>query len=344
MDGFAFRFNDWQPEKPLAIAGETAAGNRNQYSLAKNTTFRIFTGAPLPQGADTVVMQEKAVIEQDKLWINDTRLTAGSNVREPGSEIKAGTIALYKNDLLTAPAIAFLAGIGIADVRIFPSPVVSIIITGNEFQATGEPLEHGQVYESNSYGLTAALNRAGVMDVLVYFASDSLEVVEISIAEAMQNSDIVLLTGGVSVGDYDFVIPALKNCGVVKHFHKVRQKPGKPLFFGTKANKLIFGLPGNPSSVLTCFYEYVLPAIYLISGRRSELNTINVPITETINKGSGLTHFLKGRFDGTAVTSLSAQESYRLKSFAKANCLIVVPEETTSYIAGEMVEIHLLPQ
>ncbi|MEJ7911704.1 MAG: molybdopterin-binding protein, partial [Chitinophagaceae bacterium] len=160
---------------------------------------------------------------------------------------------------------------------------------------------------------------------------------------ALGESDVVLLTGGVSVGDYDFVIEATKQCGVQQVFHKVKQRPGKPLYFGRLHTKTVFGLPGNPSSVLSCFYNYVLPALEKLSNKGSSMHQLTAPLTTAVSKPSGLTHFLKGRYENGAATPLSAQESYRLSSFAQANCLICLEEERTDFRAGEMVSIYLLP-
>jgi len=151
------------------------------------------------------------------------------------------------------------------------------------------------------------------------------------------------LTGGISVGDYDFVLQAATECGVEKLFHKIKQRPGKPLYFGKRGNKLVFGLPGNPSSVLTCFYQYVIPALEKLSKREIGLRTIKVPLAKTFQKNTGLTHFLKGFYNGNAAVQLDAQESFRLRSFAKANCLIEIDEEIASLKEGELVNVYLLP-
>jgi len=160
--------------------------------------------------------------------------------------------------------------------------------------------------------------------------------------QALQNSDVVLLTGGISVGDYDFVLQAASTCGVEKLFHRVKQRPGKPLYFGKKDKKLVFGLPGNPSSVLTCFYIYVLRALGQLSNRSLALQLIHAPLGKTFRKDAGLTHFLKGHYDGNVALPLDAQESYRMRSYALANCLIQIDEEVTEYLEGASVKVHLI--
>jgi molybdopterin molybdotransferase len=344
MDGYAFSFEGWKQHKRLKIAGEVAAGSNETFTLDPGEAVRIFTGAAVPAGADTVIMQEKIKIEDGKLIIENDDLLQGNSVRSQGSEIKAGALALGKDDFLSPAAIGFLAGIGITEVKVYPNPSISIIITGNELQQPGKPLQHGQVYESNSFALKAVLKQLSIDSTQILYAADKPEIVTDTLKKALQQSDVVLLTGGISVGDYDFVLQAATECGVEKLFHKVKQRPGKPLYFGKKENKLVFGLPGNPSSVLTCFYQYVIPGLEQLSKRKISLQTMQVPLSRSFQKNTGLTHFLKGIYNGKTAASLDAQESYRLSSFATANCLIQIDEETTTLKEGELVNVYLLPQ
>jgi len=344
MDGYAFSFEGWKKHKKLKIAGEVAAGSNETFTLTPANAVRIFTGAAVPAGADTVIMQEKVKIENGELKIEDEALQQGTSVRSKGSEIKAGELALGKESVLSPAAIGFLAGIGMAEVRVYPNPSITIIITGNELQQPGETLLHGQVYESNSFALKAVLQQLHITDIKILYATDKPEVVTGTLKKALEQADVVLLTGGISVGDYDFVLQATTECGVEKLFHKIKQRPGKPLYFGKKENKLVFGLPGNPSSVLTCFYQYVIPALAKLSKREIGLQTIKTPLAKTFQKNTSLTHFLKGFYNGKTAALLDAQESFRLSSFAKANCLIQVDEDTTTLSEGELVDVYLLPQ
>ena len=343
MDGYAFSFNGWKQYKKLKIAGEVAAGNNETFTLSPENAVRIFTGAAVPAGADTVIMQEKTKTQNGELIIEDENLPVGNSVRPKGSEIKSGALALTKENVLSPAAIGFLAGIGITEVKVYPNPVVSIIITGNELQQPGKSLEHGQVYESNSFALKAVLQQLHIGNIQILYASDKPEIVTGTLQKALQESDVVLLTGGISAGDYDFVLQAATECGVEKLFHKIKQRPGKPLYFGKKDNKLVFGLPGNPSSVLTCFYQYVIPALEKLSKRKIGLQSLRVPLAKSFQKNIGLTHFLKGSYDGKSAIPLDAQESYRLSSFSRANCLIQIDEELTSLKEGELVDVYLLP-
>lgn len=343
MDGYAINYQGWKKNEALKIEGMVQAGLAELNPLKSDEARRIFTGAAVPEGADTVVMQEKVDIHDGKLIIKDNNLVIGQNVRIQGSEAKKGEIALEKGHLLNATAIGFLAGLGIHELLVYPAPTISIILTGNELQQPGLALSYGQVYESNSYALSAAIRELGILNVDVFSAEDDLKILIEVLAIAMQKSNLVLLTGGVSVGDYDFVIRAAEANGVDQVFHKIRQKPGKPIYFGKKGEKYIFGLPGNPASVLTCFYEYVYPAIGLLSNRQKEMIKLNAVLESDINKPAGITHFLKAYYNGKTVKELKAQESFRLSSFAKANCLIELKAEQSGFKAGDEIEIHILP-
>lgn len=343
MDGYAFRFDNWTKNPRLSIEDEIPAGRTDEVALSTNKAMRIFTGAPLPSGADTVVMQEKTEVTGTTLKITDEQLQRGANVRPIGSEILKGTLGLAKGSKLTPGAIGFLATIGKDKVAVYPAPKVSIIVTGKELQQPGTSLQHGQVYECNSYMLHAALQQLQIKVVLIEHADDELSVLQQMIAKHLLIADVLLITGGVSVGDYDFVTPALKQYGVEQVFYKIKQKPGKPLYFGKKENRLVFGLPGNPSSVLTCYYEYVVPALEMMTQRANFILKHHLPLTADYYKKTGLTHFLKSYCAKNSVAILAGQESYKLQSFAKANCIVCLPEERDEFKKGELVEGHLLP-
>src|SRR5690606_19116091 len=253
MDGYAIRHQD--REQALKVADKIPAGSTIQKTLSPGETMRIFTGAPLPIGADTVFMQEKVQInEGGSIQINDRELQLGDNVRPIGSEVRKGELAMKSGTFLTPAAIGYLAGIGCTHVDIYATPKVVIILTGNELKPLGEPLGFGEVFESNSHQLRSALYQLGIKEMDMVHVPDDVEQLKTTMEKALEDADVVLLVGGVSVGEYDYVTTAAGACGVEQRFHRIRQKPGKPLFFGTKQEKLVFGLPGNPSSALTCFY------------------------------------------------------------------------------------------
>jgi molybdopterin molybdotransferase len=345
MDGFALRIDDYNIKNKLTIKGESKAGIPYNSTLGPGEASRIFTGAPVPVGADTIVIQENITIQNDQLIINDKLLQKGSNVRPMGSEIKANSLAFKKGSLLTPAAIGFLAGIGIYEVSVYSSPVIHLIVTGNELTKPGTKLLFGQVYESNSYTISAALQQMGLKLLSITQVKDDYKKIENTILNKLNDSEILLITGGISVGDYDYIAKALNACGVEQVFHGIKQKPGKPLFFGCKGKKLIFGLPGNPSSVLTCFYEYVYPCIKAMMGySQTNLPKKTLPLSNAYQKKSGLTHFVKAFCTAQDVTPLHAQESYRMQSFAVSNCLICLGEEKEFFQNGDQVEVHLIPE
>lgn len=341
MDGYAFSFENWDGKSELEVCGEIQAGNENVIELKPNQAVRIFTGAAMPVNAETVVMQEHVTINGNTIHIENKKLTKGANVRLQSSQTKKGELALDKGQLLTAPAISFLASIGIANVDVFSKPVISIIVTGKELIQPGNEITEGKIYESNSFGLSAGLNALGITSIFVEVVDDVEEEIVQAITRQLSCCDILILTGGVSVGDYDFVPAALEKCGVKNIFHKVKQKPGKPIYFGKRNDTLVFGLPGNPASVLTCFYEYVVPAIYLFSKKQFS-KIIKMPLVNDYKKKAGLTYFLKGKTNNENVTILNNQESYLMNSFALADCIIELEEEKEQFVKGEMVNVLMI--
>src|SRR6185436_19939492 len=194
MDGYAISFEGWKTHKRLRIVGEVAAGSNKTFDLSPENAVRIFTGAAVPSGADTVIMQEKIRVQNGELIVDDETLKQGTSVRPKGSEIKEGDLALEKETVLSAAAIGFLAGIGIAEVKVYPNPSISIIITGNELQQPGQSLQHGQVYESNSFALKAVLQQLHIESIQILYATDKPEIITDTLKKALQQSDVVLLT------------------------------------------------------------------------------------------------------------------------------------------------------
>ncbi len=341
MDGYAIKFED--KDLKLKIVGEIPAGFTEHFKLDNGTACRIFTGAPLPEGADTVVMQEKIrITDSEYVIIEDKDLEKGLNVRPIGSDAKKDTVAISADSYLSAAAIGYLAGIGCTEVEVFAAPSVSLILTGNELVKPGDALGFGQVFESNSYQLESVLRQSGVKNIETFWVKDNPSEVEKTLNLALSKTDIVILVGGVSVGDYDYVIDATKKCGIEQQFHKIRQKPGKPFYFGTKAEKLIFGLPGNPSSALTCFYLYIAPLLASLTKIPGITMKTKAVTAAAYKKKNGLTHFLKATYLDGKVTPLHAQESYRLQSFAEANCLMILEENSEGCAKDEVVDIILL--
>lgn len=346
MDGYAFTFADYNPNNAsstLQVAGKVPAGSSTQLTLQRGQAARVFTGAPIPAGADTVVMQEVTEEQNGQLRFTQPTLKRGDNFRPAGSEIAKGETALEKGIVITPATIGFLAGMGFAEVTVYDNPAITLIITGDELQTPGQPLAWGQVYEASSVMLQSLLAQMGIQNINLLYVADELAATTAALETALQQSDIVLLTGGVSVGEFDYVVRAAENCGVRQLFHRVLQRPGKPLYAGVKAGKTVLGLPGNPSSVLTCFYQYVWPLLRKHTGHNDQLQTIQAPLAAPHNKPHQLTHFLKGIYANSQVTILGAQESYRLRSFAVANCLAELPAEARAFHTNEIINIYLLP-
>ncbi len=338
MDGFAIKLEDVQ--KILPIQDELPAGSSKQLSLNKNACIKVFTGGPVPEGADIVIQKEWTRVASNSIQINAGYLELGANIRMPGSDIKKGALAFKKGTAISAMHIGYLASMGITQLPVIRKPRVGIIITGNELVQPGNELLPGQVYESNSYALKACLQKQQINSIQLYHVKDNLEATQETISKALSENDMLLITGGVSVGDYDFVAGACIQQGVQKLFHGVKQKPGKPLFFGKKADVLVFGLPGNPSSVLSCYQQYVFPALNALTGIPMQENSF-AKLEMPFEKKPPLTLFLKGYYDSGSVQVLPAQASYQLSAFVTANCWVELDETENYFAKDQMVKIHL---
>lgn len=337
MDGYAFSFEYWDKKSPLKVVANIQAGAIFNGTLQPNEAARIFTGAAVPAGADTVVMQEKTSVIDSRLIINDIKIKLGDNVRLRGVQTQKNGVALEKNTYLSPAALSFLAGIGVENVNVYAKPRVNIIITGEELAKNTQEISEGKVFESNSFSLIAALNQLGITPDNIDYVGDNEQLITEKISQKLE-TDILILTGGVSVGDYDFVVKSLENCGIEKIFHRIKQKPGKPIYFGKNKKTLVFGLPGNPASVLTCFYVYITLAISTITKKNIFINK-PLLLGSPYQKNTGLTHFLKAKIKSEKVFILENQESFMMNSFAIADCLVELPEEENLFLEGDFVNI-----
>jgi molybdopterin molybdotransferase len=289
-------------------------------------------------------MQEKVMREGNAITVTDATLNRGLNIRKAGSEIKKGKIALKKGSLLTPAACSFLTSAGITHVDVYRQPSVAIVVTGNELVKPGKKLNPGEIYESNSIALKLALQKEGISDISIHHVRDTKVAMKKIFLKVVATHDIVLFTGGISVGDYDFTSSVFAENGVKKVFYKLKQKPGKPIYFGTLKNKAVFGLPGNPASVMTCFYLYVIPAMRTMQNHpEKELRRIQLPLSGSFSRKPGMTIFLKAFTDYKRVEVLQGQQSYIMKSFASANALVMLDAETETVDDGEPVTTILLP-
>ncbi len=337
MDGYAFSFEQWDKKSQLQIVGEIQAGTKSDYRLKAQEAIRIFTGAPVLGGADTVVMQEKTERTKNLLTITDPNIQSNLNIRPQGSQTKQGDLALTKDQLISPATISYLAGMGLDKIKVYKKPTVGIILTGKELVKPGQTLEKGQIYESNGIGLQAALSQLQIETATILTVDDKEEEL-VNTIQIMLQYDILILTGGVSVGDYDLVPSSLEQCGVKKVFHKIKQKPGKPIYFGTHSKGVVFGLPGNPAAVMSCFYNYIQLAIGLFM-KRDFAKKIQLPLEKEYTKKPGLTYFLNGKTTQNGVEILSSQLSYMLNSFAVADCLIELEEEKEFFKKGTLVDV-----
>lgn len=335
MDGYAFKHSD--KTTTYTIVGEVPAGSSKNIDLNANEAARIFTGARVPDFADTVVMQEHVSIEDKVLNINILPQKA-ANVRLLGEQIKVDDIALKKGIELNPASVGFLAGLGIAKVKVYKKPKVCILVTGNELQQLGKKLKEGQVYESNSITLKLALTKIGVRNIRILQVKDNLDATTKAVSKCLKKADMVLISGGISVGDYDFVKQALEINEVNEVFYKVNQKPGKPLWFGYKDKVKVFALPGNPASSLSCFYLYVLPLIQSMMGKAEcHLPRLQAKLEIEIKNKFNKTLFLKGIVNNGQASILTGQASSMLKSFTIANALLIVPEDKSVIKKGEVI-------
>ncbi len=344
MDGYALGGHD--PISPGAIfnvIGEVSAGSESVFELGSGQAVRIFTGAAVPETAQAVVMQEQTVREGDTIEILQP-LKTGANIRQRGEEIRRGQIALEKHTLLNPAALGFLSGLGLTAVEVYAKPIIGILATGDELTTPGQPLKPGHIYESNAAMLAAAMEQNGFPVAEINRVEDLAEATVEKLRGLADRADLILVSGGISVGDYDHVENAMEQIGVQTVFHKVNQKPGKPLFFGRRDRKLFFGLPGNPAAALTSLYEYALPAARLMSGRQDAfLKAETHRAKNEFHKKGDRAQFLKARVTEDGVHILEHQSSAMLRSFAGANALVYVPASQQSIAPGDEVECHLLP-
>jgi len=340
MDGYAFSFENISNQFP--IVEEIAAGDTRIVEVKPTQAVRIFTGSNVPNSFDTVVMQELTEVVDGKLIIKDEGLKLGGNIRFKGSQIKKGSIALEKGTKINSATIGFLSTLGITKVNVYKSPRVTIIATGDELVKPGKKLEVGQIYESNTFMLKAALNKMNINPTIV-LVEDNKAATQKAVSDAIANNELLILSGGISVGDYDFVKEALELNGVKEIFYRVKQKPGKPLYFGKTKNCYLFALPGNPAAALTCFYQYVRISINKMKGSKTDnLAQLNLPIDKALIKKEGRAVFYKAHTDFKSVSILEGQGSDILKSFALANCFVYVKPDVTSINKNELVEVQLI--
>lgn len=339
MDGYALNFIE--DVSNYELTHSIQAGDTEKYQIKDNQAFRIYTGAPIPQNANVVLQQEIVEVNENQLKFDQSKVKFGMNIRTIGSQCRKDQKIVSKGVLITPAIIGLLSSAGVFEVEVYKKPKISILITGNELQMPNLELEFGQIYNSNEFSLVALLKSLNINEITAYQVKDIQSEVIDKIKIGLEKSDVLIITGGVSVGDYDFVRDSLDQNMVESLFYKVKQKPGKPLFVGKKAEKWIFALPGNPAAVITCFNQYVKPLLKSISGLTNQFdNVIKLPLTNDFTKSKGLTFFLKGKYNMHQVEILQGQESFNLMSFNAANCIIKIEEDLAFLPAGSLVEVY----
>jgi molybdopterin molybdotransferase len=351
MDGYAVRAADVSSagqNNPihLRISGEVPAGKPAVVPIEPLTAVRIFTGAPIPPGADAVVMQEDTRPHHEGYIAVLEAVDPGENIRRAGEDVRAGALALNAGTVLGPGQLALAAALGCAELEVRPRPRVGVLVTGAELIEPGAKLAPGQIYDSNSYAITGWVREAGCEPVELGIADDTKEDLAEKIDYALSECDALVTVGGVSVGEYDLVKAVLEDLGCQQAFWKVNMKPGKPFVFGTRGQQLIFGLPGNPVSAVVTFLILVRPALLKLRG----LTDLELPAVEAVaeedfaNRGDR-PHFMRGRLERRSghwhLWPLAQQGSHMLSSLAGADCLVEVAEAST-IARGATVKAQLI--
>lgn len=346
MDGYALLGKDIPANGTVALKniGTAFAGEPFPGTVKPGECIRIMTGAPMPQPCDTVVIQENVTVDGNKVIVSSTE-RASQNVRQAGEDIQQGDTILRTGKCLTPADIGLIASCGIRSVQVYRKPRIAFFSTGNELIPCGEPLSAGQIYDSNRYTLHGMLERAGVAALDLGIVRDEPETLRATFEQKLDTIDMIITSGGVSVGEKDYMHQVLARLGHIE-FWKVAVKPGRPLLFGKIKHSLYFGLPGNPVSVMVVFYALVQPALRKLMGE----NPLSPPLMlqahcqSHLRKRPGRTEYQRGLLTRTTqgeyqVSKTGAQGSGILTSMSRANCFIVLPVESDAIKPGELVPV-----
>jgi len=348
MDGWAVRGADVAAgEATLTEIGASFAGKPFAGKVAAGQCVRIMTGGVVPEGADTVVMQERAKANGKSITFAAGQKT-GQNVREAGEDLKAGSIALKRGRIVRPAELGLIASLGIGEVSVYRPLRVAFFSTGDELKSVGTTLGEGEIYDSNRYTIHGMLTRLGCEVLDMGVVRDDPKLIEQAFARAAASADVVITSGGVSVGEADFVKSMLGKLGEVV-FWKIAMKPGRPLAYGKIGSAHFFGLPGNPVSVMVTFYQFVRSALLVLMGADpvEPIPTFRATCTSMLKKAPGRTEFQRAILtqapDGTlTVRPTGEQGSGILKSMSDANCFIILGDDVGNVAAGTAVEVQLL--
>ena len=350
MDGYAVKNLDIKnasKDHPvrLKVVEDLPAGSISTKTLRKGQAIRIMTGAPIPKGANTIIPVEETEKEEGFVSIFKA-VSSGEHIRRAGEDVKKGDLVVSVGDLIRPAEVGMLASLGRSFISVYQKPLVAILCTGEELVDVDGDLDEVKIVSSNSYTLAAQVRDCGAIPIQLGIAKDRREEIREKLRQGIR-ADVLISSGGVSVGDYDFVKDALNDLGVKMVFWRVAMKPGKPLAFGTIRRKPVFGLPGNPVSSMVSFEQFVRPSLLKMMGHRHLFRpTVEAILKGDIHKEPGRRHFIRSSVffekDHYFVTTTGAQGSGILRSMVRANGLIVIPEDREIVKAGEKVKVQLL--
>ena len=349
MDGYAVRFADLPREGQvtLTVAGTAFAGAPFGGNLGPGTCVRIMTGGVVPAGADTIIMQEHVEAKNDRVMIGAGH-RKGQNLRRAGEDLAAGQVALKRGITLRPAEVGLISSLGLPEVSVYRELRAAFFSTGDELVSLGTVPKEGQIYDSNRYTIHGMLTRLGCEVIDMGVVRDDPKLLEQAFSEAAAAADVVITSGGVSVGEADFVKELLNKMGEVV-FWKIAMKPGRPLAYGKIGHAHFFGLPGNPVSVMVTFYEFVRDALLKLAGCDPvpPLPMFKVPCTSALKKAPGRTEFQRGILTQDAngawsVRVTGEQGSGILRSMSEANCFIILPTEQGNVAAGQLVDVQVM--
>ncbi len=348
MDGYALRGADLprEGEKRFRNLGVMLAGTHDALAIGAGECVRITTGAPLPQGADTVVIKENVRVDGDAIVVSAGD-AIGANVRPAGEDLPEGAFAARAGERLTAARLGLVASCGLANITVTKLPRVALFVTGDELVPPGTPLGFGQIHDSNRYGIGGLLEGAGIVAEPVAHIRDDVKTLREALTEAAATCDVIITSGGVSAGEADHVTPLVAELGRID-FWKVRMKPGMPFLCGEIGRAIVFALPGNPVSSMATFLALVEPALRAMQGDETPERHWRAQLAEPVKKKHDRTEFLRARIvcgeDGVLRAGpVERQGSGQMGGAAEADALVVVREDVRSLDAGEVVDVLFLP-
>jgi molybdopterin molybdotransferase len=348
VDGYALPGTGLSAEQSteLHVIGTSWAGRPFSGRVRAGECVRIMTGAALPVGADTVVMQEHVQAESDTILIGPG-LQMGENVRAAGEDLARGQLALARGKQILPPELGLLASLGMAEVPVWRRLRIAFFSTGDELRSIGQPLAEGEIYDSNRYTLYGMLARLGVDMLDMGVIRDDRDAIQRAFLEAAANADVIITSGGVSVGEADYVKETLERLGVI-NFWQIAMKPGRPLAYGRVRGARFFGLPGNPVSVMVTFYQFVEQALRRMMGQgdaRPAFATFKVRCVSRLHKRPGRTEFQRAILETDAggelvVRATGQQGSGILRSMSAANCFVILPRDSQTVEPGTLVDVQ----